>query len=68
MAIFQRPLPTRYWNRSVEKADAGSASRAASEKLTVANLLGLGGFDVKCVRVGAIHEQDYGAARELLSQ
>ena len=24
--------------------------------------------DLRCVRVGAIHEQDYGAARELLSQ
>ena len=62
MAIFQRPLPTRYWNLSVEKADAGSASRAASEKLTVANLLGLGGFPAShplCLGMMGMHGEAF---------
>ena len=47
------------------KADAGSASLAAIEKLTVANMLGLGGFDVKCVRVGGIRSVAHHSARAI---
>jgi len=64
-AHFQRPFPSRYWNRSCVNAEAGSASLPASENVTVANMLGLFGLDVKCVRVGGMRSVAHHSARAI---